>query len=55
MAGHSESTTYQPKQSKTTSRKRGEGGELARAVILAFRRKDGSDDATAWLPGPVRL
>jgi hypothetical protein len=55
MAGHGESAAYQPKQSETTSRKRGEGGELARAVIPAFRRKDDSDDATARLPGLVRL
>jgi hypothetical protein len=55
MAGHGESAAYQHKQSETTSRKRGEGGELTRAVIPAFRRKDESDDATAWLPGPVRL
>jgi hypothetical protein len=55
MAGHGESAAYQPKQSKTTPRERGEGGELARAVIPAFCRKDESNDVTARLPGPIRL
>jgi hypothetical protein len=34
-------------------REREEGGKFARAVIPAFRREGGSDDAMARLPGPV--